>query len=64
MACRIPAKRVWYCQLMNIIIIVVLFAAGIYLGSCWISARNEVNQLRVHVAALKRQLARAQTTLN
>lgn len=49
---------------MDIIIIVVLFAAGIYLGSGWISARNEANQLRVHVAALKRQLARAQTTLN
>jgi hypothetical protein len=49
---------------MNTIIIVALFAAGIYLGSRWISARNEVNQLRVHVAALKRQLARAQTTLN
>lgn len=49
---------------MNTIIIVALFAAGIYLGSRWISARNEVNQLRMHVAALKRQLARAQTTLN
>ncbi|HEY7739250.1 MAG TPA: hypothetical protein VIB01_01410 [Steroidobacteraceae bacterium] len=49
---------------MNTIIIVTLCAAGIYLGSGWISARNEANQLRVHVAALKRQLARAQTTLN
>jgi uncharacterized membrane protein YciS (DUF1049 family) len=44
---------------MSIIIIAALFAAGIYLGSGWISARNEVTQLRVHIAALKRQLARA-----
>ena len=44
---------------MSTIVIVALFAAGIYLGSGWISARNEVTQLRVHVAALKRQLARA-----
>lgn len=49
---------------MNTVIIVALFGAGVYLGSGWISARNEVNQLRVHIAALKRQLARAKTTLN
>lgn len=49
---------------MNTIIIVILVAAGVYLGSGWVSARNEANQLRVHVAALKRQLARAQATLN
>lgn len=49
---------------MTTVIIVTLFAAGVYLGTGWVSARNEVSQLRVHVAALKRQLARAQTTLN
>lgn len=49
---------------MDSIIIIALVATGVYLGSGWIAARNEANQLRVHIAALKRQLARAQSTLN
>lgn len=49
---------------MNTALIVVLVAAGVYLGGGWLSARNEVSQLRAHVATLKRQLARSRTTLN
>ncbi len=49
---------------MTTLFIVLLVGAGVFLGSGWISARNEANQLRVHNAALKRQLLRAQATLN
>jgi len=46
---------------MTTVIIVCLVGIAIYLGASWMSSRNEVSQLRTHVAALKRQLSRNQT---
>lgn len=43
---------------MTTVIIVILLGIAIYLGGAWHSSRNEVSQLRAHIAALKRQLAR------
>jgi len=52
---------VWCSLAMTTIIIVCLAGIAIYLGGAWLSSRNEVSQLRVHVASLKRQLSRNQT---
>jgi hypothetical protein len=49
---------------MTTLLIVLLLGAGILLGSGWLSARNEAKQLRMHNAALKRQLLRAQADSN
>ena len=43
---------------MTTVIIISLAGIAVYLGGAWMSARHEVSQLRTHVAALKRQLAR------
>jgi cell division protein FtsL len=43
---------------MAAVLIVILAAALLYVATRWHSAREEVAQLRAHVAALKRQLAR------
>ncbi len=46
---------------MSTVVIILLVGIAIYLAGAWHSSRNEVSQLRAHVAALKRQLARVAT---
>lgn len=48
-------------EAMTAIIIVGLVGVAFFFGGGWFSSRNEISQLRIHVAALKRQLARQQT---
>lgn len=43
---------------MTTLLIGCLACASLYLGHRWLGLRSENSQLRIHIAALKRQLAK------